>query len=193
LDEGIRSAWRTRLLFLTWTFLGAVIVAAFFIASFFSDFSAIPVGDPGAILLLVPLLVGFLLGVLLTDAEIVVAAGAGVGCAILSSVLVGVYLFSPVLAGVATGSSPLIAFSISRIALSLVVLFPLVVVGSVVGRGVGDLFLPSPRLKRQIEELRQETRQWHEALDRLERQHAEERDLASARPPESREPPERKD
>jgi len=179
--------WRTRALFLTWTLLGAIIVSAFFIASFFGEFSAIAVGDPGAILLLVPLLTGFLLGILLTDAEIVVAAGAGVLCAILSVAFVGLFLMSPVLAGVAGGASPLAAFTISRVALSTIVVFPLVVVGSVLGRGVGDTFLPSPRIKRELEELREETKRWHEALDRLEQRGAEgiKRD--------STEPPERKD
>jgi hypothetical protein len=115
------------------------------------------------------MLAGFLLGVLLTDAEIVVAAVAGVLCATLSVVLVGLFLFSPVLVGVAQASQPFAAFSVSRIALSMVVLFPLVVVGSVIGRGFGDLFLPSPRLRAELDALREETRRWHEALDRLER------------------------
>ena len=184
MDEATRSLWRTRGLFLIWILLGAVIVAAFFVAAFFADFSAIEVGDPGAILLLVPLLTGVLLGILLTDAEIVVAAGAGVLCAVLAVTLVGVFLFSPMLAGVAAGSTIYAAFSISRVALSMVVLFPLVVVGSVLGRGVGDLFLPSPRLKRQIQELREETRRWHVALDRFEGLREEKGDVGN---PESRE------
>jgi hypothetical protein len=167
-----------------WIFVGAVIVSAFFVAAFFADFSAIEVGDPGAVLLLVPLLTGVLLGILLTDAEIVVAAGAGVLCAILAVTLVGVFLFSPLLAGVAVGSTPYAAFSISRVALSTVVLFPLVVVGSVLGRGVGDLFLPSPRLKKQIEDLREETRTWHEALDRLEGRRGEKEERSTTESPE---------
>lgn len=171
-------------MFFMWMFLGAVIVAAFFIAAFFGDYSSIPIGDPGAVLLLVPLLAGFLLGVLLTDAEIVVAAGAGVGCATLSVLLVAVYLASPLLAGVAASSAPLAAFQISRVALSMVVLFPLVVVGCVLGRGVGDLFLPSPRVKSQLEELRAETRRWHEALDRLERRQASDREIGGTEPEE---------
>lgn len=166
MDEGTRALWRRRLLFLGWIFLGATIVAAFFVAAFFSSISAIAIGDPGAIILLVPLLTGFLLGVLLTDAEIVAAAAAGVLCAGFAVTLVAIFLVSPILAGVAALSTPFAGFSISSAALTMIVLFPLIVVGTVLGRGIGDLFLPSPRAKRQAEQLREETRRWHESLGR---------------------------
>ena len=185
--DGSESRWRARGRILLWTALGALVIAAFFIAAFFRDFSPLAVGDPGAIILLVPILTGFLLGVLLTDEEIVVAAGAGVLAAVLAVLFVGVFLFSPVIAGVAGATQPFAAFSVSRIALSTVVLFPLVVVGSVVGRGVGDLFLPSVRVKEEHEQLREQTRQWHDALDRLERRQSEE----GGRAPVAEEPPEK--
>lgn len=184
MDEETWALWRRRAVFLAWVVVGAVIVAAFFVAAFFADFSSIDVGDPGAVLLLVPLLTGLLLGILLTDAEIVVAAGAGVACATLAAAFVAVFLFSPLLAGVAVGSNIFAAFTISRVALSVVLVFPLVVVGSVLGRGVGDMFLPSPRLKRQLEELREETRRWHDALDRLERRQTAEGEVGETEPHE---------
>lgn len=143
-------------------------MAAFFIAGFFRDFSPFAVGDPGAILLFVPLLTGFLLGILLTDQEIVAAAGSGLIAAVLAVVFISIFLFSPVLAGVAGSTQVFAAFSISRIALSAILLVPLVVVGAVMGRGVGDLFLPSVRVQKELEALREETRRWHAALDRLE-------------------------
>ncbi|HEV8594152.1 MAG TPA: hypothetical protein VGR51_01320 [Thermoplasmata archaeon] len=115
-----------------------------------------------------PLLTGFLLGILLTDQEIVAAAGAGLLAALVALLFISVFLFSPVLAGVAGSSEVLAAYSISRIALSAILLVPLVVVGSVVGRGIGDLFLPSVRVQKELDALREETRRWHEALDRLE-------------------------
>lgn len=153
---------------LLWTLLGGVIVAAFFIAAFFNEVSPFEVGDPGAILLLVPLLTGFLLGVLLTDQEIVMAAGSGLLAAVFGVFLIAVFLFGPVIAGVARSTELFAAFSVSRIALSAILIVPLVVVGAVVGRGVGDLFLPSVRIRQELDALREETRRWHEALDRME-------------------------
>ena len=175
--------WRWALLLL-WVVMGALIVAGLFVAAFFGEFSPIEAGDPGAVILFVPILTGFVLGILLTDEEIVVAAGAGVLAAVLSVVFVGLFLLSPVLAGVAEATNSYAAFLSSRIMLSTIVLFPLVVVGSVLGRGIGDLFLPSERMKEQLEELREETRRWHEALDRLEHRSRDELQLPEEKPPE---------
>ena len=171
-----REGLRRGALALVWTSLGALVLAAFFLAAFFREISPIPTGDPGAILLLVPLLTGFFLGILLTDEEIVVAAGAGVLAAVLAVVLITLFLFGPVFAGLVAADRTFAEYSLPQIMLSTILLFPLVVVGSVLGRGIGDLFLPSPRIKQQLEELREETRRWHEALERLERRHEEERE-----------------
>ena len=161
--------WRRWALVLLWVGLGALTIAGFFVMGYFHALSPVRTGDPGAVLLFVPLLTGFLLGVLLTDEEIVVAAGAGVLAAFLAVALIALFLFSPVLAGLAAGDRTFAAARLPEIMLSTILLFPLVVVGSAIGRGFGDLFLPSPRVKQQLEELRAETRRWHDALDRLEK------------------------
>lgn len=176
--------WRRWALFLLWVALCAIIVAGLFVAAFFASYAPIEVGDPGAVILGVPILAGFMLGVLLTDEEIVVAAGAGVVAAVLSIVLVVLFMMSPMLAGVAVATTPYAAFISSRIILSTVLLFPLLVVGSVVGRGIGDLFLPSARVQARLDELREETRRWHEALDRLEHRSRNELQLPEEKPPE---------
>src|SRR3989304_5373543 len=80
-------------LLVLWTGLGAVIIAAFFLAAFFNDYSPILAVDAGAVILLVPLLTGLLLGILLTDEEIVVAAGAGLLAATVAVGLLGVFPF----------------------------------------------------------------------------------------------------
>ena len=156
-------------LLVLWTGLGAVIIASFFLAAFFNDYSPILAVDAGAVILLVPLLTGLLLGILLTDEEIVVAAGAGLLAATVAVGLIGLFLFSPQIAGVVPSTRAATAFSVSRTALSAILLFPLVVVGAVLGRGVGDLFLPSARTRAELEKLREETRRWHEALERMEK------------------------
>jgi len=168
--------------------LGGVTLASFFVAAFFHAYSTFWTGDPGAVILLMPLLTGLLLGILITNDEIVVAAGAGLLAATLAVVLIGLFLFAPLLAGVAPANRATEAFSISRTVLSALLLFPLSVVGSVIGRGIGDLFLPSARVRAQLEALREETRRWHEALERMERRPLD-RDLRESQllPPEPRE------
>jgi len=172
--------WRALGLLVLWSVLGAVIIASLFLAAYFSDYSPILAPDPGAVILFIPLLTGLILGILLTDEEIVAAAGAGLLAATLAVVLIGLFLFSPVLAGVAPSNRATTAFSVSRTTLSAILLFPLIVVGAVLGRGVGDLFLPSARTRAQLDALREETRRWHAALDRLEQRN---RDAESVEPP----------
>jgi len=169
MDDARRRRIRRWFLILLWTFLGALIVGAFFLMAFFQSLSPIPVGEPGAIILFVSLFTGFILGVLLTDEEIVVAAGAGVLTSAEAVVLIAAFLFSPVFAGIVPADRAFAAFSASQILLSTVLLFPLSVVGSVIGRGIGDSFLPSPRIRQELEALREETRRWHEALAQIER------------------------
>lgn len=177
--------WRRWAFRLLWVGLGAVTIAGFFVMAYFHALSPVQIGDPGLVLLPVPLLIGFILGVLLTDEEIVLAAGAGVLTAVLALALITLFLFSPVLAGVVAGDRAFAAFSLPQVMLATILLFPLVVVGSAIGRGFGDLFLPSPRVQQQLAELREETRRWHEALERLERR-------AEVRPPPES-PEEKKD
>jgi len=179
-----RLEWRRWALLLLWVGLGAVTISGFFVMAYFRDLSPLQIGDSGAIILPMPILIGFLLGVLLTDEEIVVAVGAGVLMAIVAVALIALFLYSPVLAGVASGDRAFGAITLPQIMLSTILLFPLVVVGSAIGRGFGDMFLPSPRVKQQLEELRAETRRWHEALDRLEKREGVSR--------EKEEPPEEK-
>ncbi len=163
-----RREWRRWALILLWAGLGAFTIAGFFLVGYFQDYSPVRLGDPGVVILFAPLLIGFLLGILLTDEEIVVAAGAGVLTAILALLLISVFLVAPVLAGILPADRAFAEFSVPQIMLSTVILFPVIVVGSVIGRGVGDLYLPSPRLREQLEALREETRRWHDMLDRIE-------------------------
>ena len=182
------SPWRRWGLILLWVLVGALVIAGFFLVAYFRAYSPVEVGDPGAFILFVPLFTGFMLGLLLTDEEIVVAAGAGVLSAVLAIALIGGFLFAPVFAGVATPDRAFVGASAPQIMFSTILLFPLVVVGSAIGRGIGDLFLPSPRLKAQLDALREETRRWHEALERMENRTPE--GGVEQKPPEP--PPERK-
>jgi len=58
-------------LFLLWSVLGGVIIAAFFVAAFFGDFGPIRFGDPGVVILFLPVFTAFILGLLLVDFELV--------------------------------------------------------------------------------------------------------------------------
>ena len=160
LTERVRDAG----MFLAWSFLGALIVAAFFIAAFFGDFGPIRFTDPGIAILFMPLFTAFILGMLLTRYELIVAVIAALFTTTLAVVLVVLFLVAPLMAGVVTEGASLQQFVLQRVALSAVLLFPLVLLGCVVGRAIGEKILPPEETRKRREELAVETRAWHEQL-----------------------------
>ncbi len=155
-------------MFAGWCFLGALIVAAFFIAAFFGDFGPIRFQDPGIAILFMPLFTAFILGLLLTRFELLASVIAALVTTTLAIVLVVLFLVAPLLSGVATEGASLQQFVVQRVALSALLLFPLILLGCVVGRAVGDRILPPEETRKRREALSAETRAWHEQLSKTE-------------------------
>src|SRR2546426_4069389 len=123
-------------LFLLWSVLGGVIVAAFFVAAFFGDFSPIRFGDPGSVILFLPVFTAFVLGLLLVDCELVHAVLAALLATGIAIGLVLAFMLAPGLAHVAVGPPPYEG------AFAAVLLFPLILLGTVVGPAIGGRILP---------------------------------------------------
>jgi len=149
--------------FVTWSVLGGVIVAGFFVAAFFPNYSVVRFGDPGTVILFLPLFTAFILGVLLVDFELVHAVLAALlttGTAV--GLIVG-FMYAPSLAGVAAGPPPY------QGSFSAVILFPLILMGTVVGRAIGERIVPPEGSRMRQEALEAETREWHERLTKMEK------------------------
>ena|SRR5437773_1597480 len=150
-------------MFLLWSVLAGVIVAAFFVTAFFSDFGPIQVGDAGIVILFMPLFTSFILGLLLVDYELVqtvLAALLATGVAI--GLVLG-FMYAPEIAGVAMGQPPY------QGAFSAVLLFPLILLGTVVGRAMGERILPPQAVLDRQKALMAETLEWHRQLSRMEK------------------------
>ncbi|OGS49686.1 MAG: hypothetical protein A3K65_05025 [Euryarchaeota archaeon RBG_16_68_12] len=165
----LREKARMAGLFLLWSALGALIVAAFFITAFFGDFSPLRLGDSGAVILFVPVLTAFTLGLLLTDYELLSAVMAALLTTGIAVGLIVAFMAGPLLAGVAGEGSQFQEWVVQRVGLSAVLLFPLILLGTVVGRAVGERILPPEEVRTRREALMAETRAWHEQLSRMER------------------------
>ncbi len=160
---GLKAKLLSLGLFLLWSVLAGVIVAAFFVTAFFGDFGPIRFSDPGIVILFMPLFTAFILGLLLVDFELVqtvLAALVATGVAI--SLVLG-FMYAPTLVGVAVGPPPY------QGAFSAVLLFPLILLGTVVGRAIGERLLPPQAILDRQRALMAETREWHEQLSRVER------------------------
>jgi hypothetical protein len=149
---------------------GSVPVAAFFILAFFPGYVPFSITETGTILILTPLLVGVLFGFMLSERDLRSVAAGTLVIVISSSVLVTAFIMSPILAGVAS-AAPAVApgevleiYIAQRILLFIVLSFPVLLLGAVVGRALSERVVPSEELRLELEQLRKETREWHELL-----------------------------
>ncbi len=79
-------------------------MAAFFIVALFPGYSPFELSEGGTVLVLTPLIVGMLLGLLMSERDLrSVAAGTFI-VTISSSVLIAVFIASPIIAGVASAA-----------------------------------------------------------------------------------------
>jgi hypothetical protein len=160
---------------------GSIPVAAFFILAFFPGYVPFSITETGTILILTPLLVGVLFGFMLSERDLRSVAAGTLVIVISSSVLVTAFIMSPILAGVAS-AAPAVApgevleiYIAQRILLFVVLSFPVLLLGAVVGRALSERVVPSEELRLELEQLRKETREWHDLLERraeLQRQEA---------------------
>lgn len=151
-------------MFLAWSFLGGLIIAAFFIAAFFGEFGPLQFEDTGAVILFMPVFTAFVLGLLLVDYELLQTVVGAVLTTVIAVALILLFMFAPLLAGVAGQGGLFQQFALQRAALSAVLLFPLVLLGTVVGRAIGERILPPDETRKRRDALAAETRAWHEQL-----------------------------
>jgi hypothetical protein len=151
---------------------GSVPVAGFFILAFFPGYVPFSITETGTILILTPLFVGILFGFMLSERDLRAVAAGTLVIVISSSILVTVFIMSPILAGVASAAPAaapgevLEIYVAQRILLFIVLSFPVLLLGAVVGRALSERVIPNEELRRELEQLRKETREWHELLKR---------------------------
>jgi len=171
----IKFRERFRILFIVFllSLLGSLPVAAFYISALFPGYSPLFLGDAGTILILIPIVVGILFGAILGELDLRVIAAGTIVITITASVLITVFIVSPILAGVAqaiTATLPnemIEVFVAQRVMLFVVISFPMLLLGAVVGGVLAERMLPSEQLRQEIEKLRRDTKEWHELLERV--------------------------
>ena len=157
---------------LLYSLAGALPASAFFIAALFPGYSSLSIGDAGAVLIVAPIGVGALLGALLGDYDLRYAAFAAIGTTVFASILIAVFIYSPVIAGVAQAapatdpSTVLEVYVAQRVMLFAILAFPILLLGAMLGSAMAGRILPSDELRKELERLRAETKEWHDLLER---------------------------
>ncbi len=159
------ESWKLYLGGLLWAGVGAVVIAFVFTSAFMRTFTPIPMDAFNAVVI-GPLFVGFVVGALLTEADIRGIAYAAILTAILSMALIYVMMFIPMITGTATNmlQLPMTDFERQAIILSSVFLIPLTIMGTILGKAFGEMALPSDEEVERRRLILRETREWHALL-----------------------------
>ena len=151
---------------------GSIPVAAFFITALFRGYTPLDTAETGTILILTPLVIAILLGFLLSEYDLRWVTAGTLFITVFASAFIVLFIMSPIVAGVAsqtpavTPDQQLEIFVAQRVMLFVVMSFPVLLVGAVVGRALSERLVPSEELRRELEQLRKETKEWHEILER---------------------------
>ncbi len=150
---------------------GSLPVTAFYLSALFPGYSSLQLSDTGGALMIVPLVVGILFGALLSEYDLRIAAFGVMTVTVLSSILIAIFIVSPIIAGVAaaipaaTPEEVIEVFIAQRILLFIVIAFPIMLLGAVIGNAISGRIIPSEELKQELERLRAETKEWHRLLE----------------------------
>lgn len=153
------------LLLLSWSTLGAIIISFFFLSTFLSSYSPLPLVDAGA-MFFGPLFCGIVLGIILKEFEMPALTVSVIILTALSLLFIGIVIIVPLLHGPDV-LSMLVEMEVPKfIALSAIFIFPLSLIGIVIGKALGETMFLTESERDELKTLRKEAREWHEELEK---------------------------
>jgi len=156
------------LLAILWTFCGAVTMATFFFISFFPEYSPFAEGEIGFSIIFLPITVSFVVGLLANEFEVPVTVLISILLVIISVTIAFLAVFHPVISGIVVDPTDLPSTDEQRMSMVFSALFimPLTLIGTILGKAVGAVILPSEEELIERRWLVERTREWHAALAR---------------------------
>ena len=156
------------MLALLWTFCGAVTMATFFFISFFPEYSPFAEGEIGFSIIFLPITVSFVVGLLANEFEVPVTVLISILLVIISVTIAFLAVFHPVISGIVVDPMDLPSTDEQRMSMVFSALFimPITLIGTILGKAVGAVILPSEEELIERRWLVERTREWHAALAR---------------------------
>ena len=160
------KALRSFSLVLLWTVCGSVTMAAFFFVSFFPEFSPFPEGEIGFSIIFLPMTISFVVGLLANEYEVPAMVLLAIVLVVISVIIAFLAVYFPVIDGTVADARFLPSSDEQRMSMVFSALFiiPLALIGTVLGKAVGDVILPSEEEIAERRLLIERTRRWHEDL-----------------------------
>ncbi len=161
-DGGMSNMRKLKLL--AWSISAGTVVAFFFSSNFLKFATGFSPG--GEILVMSPLFCGFILGILTTMDELQHSVFASILMTISAVAIIILSLFSPILFGVSGDFVGLYyVFVIQNMLIAIVLIFPVSLVSTIIGKVVGEYALLSHIYKSERATLRSETIKWYNMLE----------------------------
>jgi len=148
---------------LIWSISAGTIVGFFYGTNILSWATSFNPG--GGMLFISPLVCGFILGILTWDYEISHAVYASIVLTLTASIWIIVLLTAPSLFGVAMLIDRYYLYITQNILLAVVMVFPVSLLGSIVGKYLTGSALLSPEVKVEKQHLKVETEEWYQMLE----------------------------
>lgn len=141
-------------------------MATFFFISFFPEYSPLAETEIGFSIIFAPVTISFIVGLLANEYEVSVMVLLSLALVAITVIIAFLVVYSPLLAGVVSDPIYLPSTDEQRISMVFSSLFiiPLTIIGTVLGKAVGRVVLPSEEEILERELLMIRTREWHERL-----------------------------
>lgn len=148
------------------SFLGAVTVAFFFVSVYMKDVAMVLM--PDSTMFVAPIIIGFILGLAISDKEIHYILFATMLITSFTLALTAMAMYSPNILGTAQMIIETDVSGPKNLILTGIITFPLTLVGSIVGKFYGETSLYATSLKQEREALNRETTEWYAMLEKVE-------------------------
>lgn len=146
-----------------WSISAGIIVSFFFSTNFLAWATSFNPG--GSVLFISPLVCGLILGLVTWEFEAIYTIFATIAMTITATVGVMLILMSPMLFGVAGFLDVYYIFVAQNVMISIILILPISLLGSMVGRVFAESTIMSPAYKVEREILRKETEEWYRMLE----------------------------
>ncbi|MBA3046038.1 MAG: hypothetical protein KKH41_07315 [Candidatus Thermoplasmatota archaeon] len=174
-----------RLKLLVWSMSAGIIVAFFFSTNFLAWATSFNPG--GSVMFISPLMCGLILGIVTSELDAVNTVIGTILMTITATICVVLTLFSPLILGIVIDPTGTLIFVdlTKNIMLTVILVLPLSLLGSILGRVLAESTLISSSIKIERQALKSETEEWYKMLEeKLEEKRAALEKLEKERDPD---------
>lgn len=159
----LRSRLLSTLKIVLWSLIGAIIIAYFFLSTFLSQYSPLPIEEAGG-MFFGPLFCGIVLGIILKEFDMPALTASIIISTFFAILFIIIIFISPAFLGIDI-FPVIISMDVPKfIALAAIFILPLSLIGIVIGKALGETVFLTEEEKKELKRLREETRKWHEQL-----------------------------